>query len=91
MLVQSLAHPDVKSGWGLDYCWAKLLDYSGIAVIDAVRVVHTKPPAGLDSVATQSFYKRFKIKPVQEMNGSLARHGLRVRPPHAVLRRVPAQ
>lgn len=30
-------------GWGLDPVWAKLLDYRGVGIIDAVPVVHTRP------------------------------------------------
>lgn len=30
-------------GWGLDYAWAKLLDYRGIYVVDATPVTHWRP------------------------------------------------
>jgi hypothetical protein len=31
------------AGWGLDYVWAKLLDYRGIYVIDETPVTHWRP------------------------------------------------
>jgi len=37
----------VFSGWGLDYVWAQLLSPSGpVAVIDEVRMTHTRPVGG---------------------------------------------
>ncbi len=31
-----------RSGWGLDYVWAKLLNYERMAVIDAIPVTHRR-------------------------------------------------
>ena len=107
---------EVKSGWGLDYCWAKALDYKDIGVIDwcvaacacciptldfpsklgrtrnrvplspppSMHIVHTKAPAGLDALATNSFYRRYSIRPVAEMNETLRRFRVSFRPPHKV-------
>ena len=30
-------------GWGLEPVWAKLLDYQGLGILDAVPVLHTRP------------------------------------------------
>ena len=30
-------------GWGIDYAWAKLLDYRGIYIVDATPVTHWRP------------------------------------------------
>lgn len=39
---------DARTGWGLDYAWAKALDYQGVAIVDAVCMTHrTKTKHGL--------------------------------------------
>lgn len=32
--------------WGLDYCWARRLDYDGIYILDDVQVTHGRPVGG---------------------------------------------
>jgi len=34
---------ETESGWGCDVAWSRLLDFKGIAVVDAVQAVHTRP------------------------------------------------
>jgi hypothetical protein len=58
------------------------------SICRSVCVVHTKAPAGLDALATNSFYKKYSIRPVAEMNDTLWRFHIRHRPPHEARPRV---
>jgi hypothetical protein len=49
MLLPTFLADPTGAGWGLDYVWAKLLDYSGIYIIDETPVTHWRP-----SVHTQN-------------------------------------
>ncbi len=42
-------------GWGLDYVWAKLLDYQGIYVVDETPVTHARPSANTATNAQAGF------------------------------------
>ncbi len=42
-LLPSFTADPTGMGWGLDYAWAKLLNYAGIYVIDATPVTHWRP------------------------------------------------
>ena len=45
MLLPTFLADPTGSGWGIDYAWAKLLDYRGIYVVDATPVTHWRPNA----------------------------------------------
>jgi hypothetical protein len=42
-LLETLDLSTTGTGWGLDPLWAKLLDYQGLGILDAVPVLHTRP------------------------------------------------
>jgi hypothetical protein len=45
LLLPTFALSPSGMGWGLDYLWAHLLDYSGIYIIDETPVTHWRPSA----------------------------------------------
>ena len=49
LLLPTFMADPTGAGWGIDYVWAKLLDYRGIYVIDETPVTHWRP-----SVHTQN-------------------------------------
>jgi len=63
-LFPTFDNDDTKSGWGLDFLWASMLNFSNIGVIDAAPVHHARP--GQSSSSPNSFYKVFSIDPVKE-------------------------
>jgi hypothetical protein len=87
----TLSDERVKSAWGLDYVWSHLLrrvwqdkvSYEvKLAIVDAVMMVHTKPPAkgiAADGKRGDSFYDKQKIDPEQEMKDTLAIYSEKLR------------
>lgn len=73
-----------KSTWGMDYAWASLLAGQGrIAVIDAVRMDHTKP-VDLGEGAFYRMLKRLGVDAWQEYGAIKRRY-----PPFGGLRTLP--
>lgn len=68
-IISTLKNIEIKSGWGLDYIWPQLLNYKSIAVIDAIPIHHTRV-ASFTNKVPNSFYIKFKINPIAEMNRS---------------------
>jgi len=59
-----------RSGWGLDHAWGKLLDYRGMAIIDAIAVRHVRPYQ-----SSQMQFLDGPATPYDEMAALLAKYG----------------
>ena len=66
-----------QSGWGLDSVWPTLFNFRDIAVVDAVPVVHTRPPSAFRSGDGASFYSKLGIDPGREEFELLQRYAIR--------------
>jgi hypothetical protein len=66
------------SGWGLDFVWPKLASHpdTGIAIIDAVTVCHTRPVGG----PNYNILKKNGISPWDELRAFCREHGLDEKP-----------
>tara|TARA_B100000212_G_C27216960_1_gene465545 strand:- start:10 stop:780 length:771 start_codon:yes stop_codon:yes gene_type:complete len=65
----------IKSGWGVDYIIGrKILKSKGIAVIDDIPIVHTKPLGHVDEAKKSSFYKTYNIDPEKELRYFLKKY-----------------
>jgi hypothetical protein len=64
------------SGWGLDVLWAHLLppDYWRLAIVDAVRVAHSRP---LRQGTLYPTLRALGVDPIGEINGIMSKFGLR--------------
>ena len=73
------------SGWGYDYLWPYLLGYpkDSIAIIDAIRMNHTKP-IGTD-------YSRFPKHPKKEMKELLQQYKKGLKKEFLVYRTIPGE
>lgn len=74
LLVNTMANPWVKSGWGLDHLWPQLLGFENIGVIDIAHATHTRP-SSLSSGG--GFYKKYEIDPHKEMKLTLQYYNMR--------------
>ncbi len=54
-LLPTLAETPSGVGWGLDYVWARLLEYQGIFVIDETPITHSRPSNNSDEICKIGF------------------------------------
>ena len=65
----------IKSGWGVDYIIPRnILKNKGVAIIDSVPIIHTKPLGHVDTEKKSSFYKKYNIDPEKEMKYFLKKY-----------------
>ena len=70
-----LAHEGrIRTGWGLDYVFAHQLRFRDMAIIDRVKVAHTRPHS-----TSSGFYKELALDPRRELHETIARCGVRKR------------
>ena len=70
-----LTDPMIKSGWGVDYIIPRnILKNKGVAIIDSVPIIHTKPLGHVDAAKKSSFYKKYNIDPEKEMRYFLKKY-----------------
>lgn len=70
------------SSWGLDFCWAVLLGFRGMGVVDATPAAHTRP---LRAGALYRSLSRDGVSHRDDMRGLLARFYRRKFPPRRTL------
>ena len=67
-------HPEIRSGWGMDYVWSSWPDLRKIVCNDTVAI-HTRPVH-----IGRGFYSAFGIDPNAEMRDIMRSYSLRIGP-----------
>jgi hypothetical protein len=65
---------DTMSGWGLEYVWSARAIAGGgrVAIIDAVRVVHTRPVGG----PNYKLMEEKGVSPMEDLRATLNKYGI---------------
>ena len=74
IIIETIMHPDVNCGWGLDYVWSTILGsgIGGIGVVDSVMMEHVR----YVSKKTTKQYQGREMDPFTEMKLTLSRYGV---------------